>query len=229
MKNKRLLLVATVILANCSKPSTPPASTDPTKATLTLPAQNAACTSGNVVSATQSTILFTWGSTANTDSYELDIKNLLTNAISTQTSTTNQLSVTLLRNTPYAWYVISKSNRSSTTAQSDTWKFYNAGLGNLSYPPFPATITTPIFGQTVSASTGTINLTWTGSSIDNNIVGYDVYFGTSSTPPLLKSAVTDMFLNSVTITKGNTYYWKVITKDALGNTSDSGVYQFVAS
>ncbi len=223
-----ILPVLILIVTGCGgKKDTPtPQPPSPAKAGLIFPAQNAACTSGTIVSNTQSTIVFNWNSTANTDSYELDIKNLLTGATTSQTSATNQLSVTLLRNTPYSWFVISKSTTTTTTTQSDTWKFYNAGQGTLSYAPFPATITAPTFGQSINLGAGTVNLTWTGSSVDNNISGYDVYFGTTTTPPLLQGGITDMFLNGVQILTNTTYYWKVITKDTHGNASDSGIFQF---
>jgi hypothetical protein len=223
MKKLLFLLVITCIFA-CHKDD--PKS--PEKAVLTFPAQNALCTSGSVLSATQSSIVFTWNAAANTDSYELDIKNLLTNTTTTQNVTTNQATVTLLRNTPYSWFVISKSNSVAVTVQSDSWKFYNSGLGIVSYSPFPATITSPTFGQSVTATAGTVNLTWTGSDVDNDIATYDVYFGTTTTPAF-KSNVTTAFLNSVSVTSGTTYYWKVITKDTQGNTSDSGIYQFTVN
>jgi len=226
---KRLSIILTsfalIIIAGCGKNSTNSIA-DPTAVTLTFPAQNSACTTGTVISATQSTIVFTWNSASNADSYEIDIKNLLTSTIVTQTVTTNQYTATLLRDTPYSWYVVSKSNSSSTTAKSDVWKFYNAGLGTISHPPFPADALTPTFGQNVTATAGAIKLSWAGSDPDNDIAGYDVYFGTTATPALSKANVTDMFLNGVSVTSGTTYYWKVITKDNQGNTSDSGVFQF---
>ena len=218
------LITVTTLIAGCGKKNDPASAPDPGKAALTLPAQNAACATGTVISSTQSTIIFTWNSSANTDSYELDIKNLLTGTTTTQTSATNQLSVNLNRDTPYSWYVVSKSSTSTTATKSDVWKFYNAGVGTVSHPPFPADNLSPTFGQSVTA--GTVNLTWTGSDPDNDIAGYDVYFGTTPSPAISKSNITDKFVNGVTVTSGIVYYWKVITKDAAGNTSDSGTFQF---
>jgi hypothetical protein len=199
---------------------------DPGKAALSFPAQNSACTTGIILNNTQSSVAFTWAASDNTDSYEINIKNLLTNVVTTQTVSINQVAVTLLRNTPYSWYVVSKSGSSGTTTKSDIWKFYNAGLGTVSHPPFPADVVSPAFGSNITASAGTINLSWLGSDVDNDIAGYDVYFGTSTTPPLSQSNITNMFLNGITVTSGTTYYWKVVTKDALGNTADSGLFQF---
>jgi hypothetical protein len=197
----------------------------PGSATLSAPAQNEVCATGTIISATQSSITFSWNASANTESYDLVLKNLLTSTTATQNTTATQLTLTLLRNTPYSWYIVSKSSKTTAIAQSDLWKFYNSGPGVVTYAPFPADITSPTYGQGVS--TATVDLKWTGSVVSPDVIaGYDVYFGTGSSPALLKSAITDSFVNAVNVTSGTTYYWKVITKDVNGNTSDSGVYQF---
>ncbi len=82
-------------------------------------------------------------------------------------------------------------------------------------------------GQSVSAVGGKINLSWQGSDADNDITSYDVYLGTAAnTMALAKANVTDAFLNANIVVSGTVYYWKVVTKDAKGNTSDSGVFNF---
>jgi hypothetical protein len=222
------LLCVIAFLSGCGgKGNNPAPVLKPVSAVLGAPAQNAVCTTGTIISTTQSSIAFTWTAASNTNSYNLIIENLLTQDSTVQNTSQTQIAVTLLRNTPYAWYVVSKSTQTTATAQSAVWKFYNSGAGVVSYAPFPAEIVSPTLGQTVSASQGTVNLTWTGSDVlANSIANYDVYFGTTITPPILKSSISDSFLNSVPVTSNTTYYWKVITKDFLGNTSDSGVYQF---
>lgn len=217
------LVLVSIIGCGGSKDALIPA---PSKATLSFPTQNAACYSGTVISTTQSSVTFSWSASDNTDSYELDVKNLLTNTITTFPATTFQLSITLLRNTPYSWFIISKSSKTTTTATSDTWKFYNAGLGTVSHSPFPADVSSPSFGQNITATAGTVNLAWIGSDVDGDIVSYDVYFGTTTSPAILKTNTTNQFLNNVTVSSNTGYYWKVITKDSQGNTSDSGLFQF---
>jgi hypothetical protein len=222
-----LLAILTFLAMGCGKKSdaTPPA---PGAATLSFPAQNSACTTGTVISATQSSITFTWNSASNADSYELSYRNLLTGLSAVQTTTSNQLTVTLLRNTPYSWFVVSESSKTSATTQSSTWKFYNAGAGTVSHPPFPADNLVPTEGQSVTTTTGSVSLSWTGSDPDNDIAGYDVYFGTTATPPVLTNT-TSTSVNIVAVTSGSTYYWRVVTKDAAGNTSDSGLFQFTVN
>jgi len=227
MKIKLLAIPLLFMLMACGgKKNNPVPIPDPSKAALSFPAQNAVCTTGTIISASQSSITFTWTAADNTSSYELNIKNLLTSATTTQSTADTKLTVTLLRNTPYAWYITSKSNKTTATAQSDTWKFYNSGPGVVTYAPYPAEVTSPTFGQAL-ATTASVNLTWKGSAVDNTtIANYDVYFGTTTTPPVFKSAITDSFVNGVSVASGKTYYWKVITRDINGNTSDSGLYQF---
>lgn len=196
----------------------------PGKATLLTPAQNSICISGTGTSTTESMVTFTWTATANTDAYDIVYKNLLLGTSITQTVTAATATVSLLRNTPYSWYISSKTYDSSTTTQSDTWKFYNSGAGIVSYAPFPAEIIDPAYGQLINASV--VNLHWKGTSVDNNIVGYNVYLGTTTTPPVFKPLLTDDFINAVPVNRNTTYYWHVVTVDANGNYSDSGLYQF---
>ena len=93
-----------------------------------------------------------------------------------------------------------------------------------SYTPFPAAIVAPSMAQSI-ANTNSVTLKWTGSDVDDDIVGYDVYFGTQANPSIHDSDITANEAN-VSVTTGTIYYWKVITKDQEGNTSDSGLYQF---
>ena len=199
----------------------------PTKATPSFPDQNGLCITGTDISDSLSTVTFTWSAGDHTDSYDLYVKNLNTSVSSVQSTSQLQLAVNLKKNTPFSWYVVSKSGKTTVTAQSDTWKFYNAGQGIVSYAPFPADIISPAFGGNISAAAGTVDLQWQGSSvIAGTIASYDIYLGTTKTPALLKSAVSDNFLKNVTVTANSTYYWKIITRDISGNTSESVVSYF---
>ena len=198
----------------------------PGKALLTFPAQNAACTSGAINASNQVEITFTWNSSANTNGYQLVVTNLINRDVIIETTGKNNLIISLDFNTPYSWYVVSTENGTTATAQSETWKFYLSGPGAVSHPPFPADHLIPAFGQAVTFASGGISLEWEGSSPDNDIVSYDVYMDTLKTPVLFKSSITTTYLSYVKVLPNHTYYWKVITKDSAGNTSDSGISQF---
>ncbi len=220
------ILLVLFFLAGCK--NNPPV-LPPSKATLIFPEKNSACVTGAIISDSQSSITFTWNSADHADKYTLQLKNLLTGLITTKTVTNNQLTDTLLRNTPYSWFVRAKSNSSPITSQSDTWRFYNSGLGVNSHPPFPADNLSPALGAVATVVSAKINLTWTTADPDNDITGYDVYFGTTTTPASIKTNITTTFVNDIAVVSGTKYYWKVITKDAAGNTSDSGLFQFTVN
>jgi hypothetical protein len=194
-------------------------------AVLIFPEQNSACISGSNISDTQSSVTFKWHPAPNATNYELCLKNLFTNVIKTFASNTNQTTLTLERNTPYTWYIISESFGAST--KSEIWKFYNSGLAIISHAPFPSELISPSLGGTVSGLT--VDLSWLGSDVDNDVVGYDIFFGSTTSPPLFKSDVTTSSLRSVSISAGNTYYWRVVSKDSQGNTANSALFDFKAN
>jgi hypothetical protein len=206
-----------------SGPSEPDPVPDPRAATLIFPDNNSECTEGTVLSDTESTVNFQWNAAENTDSYTLRLRNLDTDVTQQLNSNTNELAVRLTRGTPYSWSVISKANGTSVTAESVTWRFYNAGPGITNYSPFPADDPSPKSGASVNA--GTITLSWAGSDLDNDIVSYEILLDTSN-PPVTSQGTTDQMSFEVSVNAGSTYYWQVVTYDAAGNSSFSEVFQF---
>ena len=216
-------LLATLVLG-CIKgkePALPPA-----KALLTFPFKNEICAAGENPTPTESTIHFDWTDAANADGYLLSLKNLKTGAITEATSKTSDVKLTLPRATPFSWSVTSVSSKTTVTAVSDTWKFYNSGVGQLSYAPFPASLVYPTMGQAVDVTGNSITLTWSGSDVDGDIAGYDIYIGKNSTLALAGTTKPNNQSLAVAVTANTIYYWKVVTKDAQGNSSESEVYQF---
>lgn len=225
----KCILIAVLISSGmaCKKNKAAAESPAPTKPNLIAPQSNATCTNGSILSATEAKITLSWTAAENASSYEVKIQNLLTQSTSTHTALASKLEIPLLRNTPYAWSVISKSSNNSSTAESETWKFYVAGEATFSYAPFPADAVSPLNGQSLSASSGKINLDWSASDVDNDIASYDVYLGTSmSNMAVVKGALTESLASEIAVGTGTTYYWKVLTKDSKGNVSWSDVWWF---
>jgi hypothetical protein len=69
-------------------------------------------------------------------------------------------------------------------------------------------------------------LQWKGTDADNDIQNYDVYMGINTNVAIIKSQNTTTSLADVSVNANTTYYWKVISRDGKGNTSDSGLYEF---
>jgi hypothetical protein len=197
---------------------------NPAAATLVFPEENSECLDGSDKTATKSTIEFRWNSGLNTNSYKLNLKDLNTGVVATYSGLNTSVSVTLKRDNPYSWSVISISSSSAKTATSPVWKFFNAGDGVVSYAPFPAEITSPLIGAVVDNSL--VSLDWSGSDVDGDIKSYDVYFGEAENPDKIEAGITESVLDNVAVISGKKYYWKIDTKDEVGNVSTSDVFYF---
>jgi hypothetical protein len=97
-------------------------------------------------------------------------------------------------------------------------------------PPDAPVHHTPVDGSTVTTSTATLK--WYGGPWAHK---YDIYFGTSSTPPLLvanaalgPSTTTSTYqkFTTPTLTKGQTYYWKIVSKTMAGLKASGTVRSF---
>ncbi|MDO1513296.1 hypothetical protein Q2T41_11575 [Maribacter confluentis] len=192
--------------------------------TLIFPDNNSECTEGVSLNDAESTITFMWEEGTNVDTYEVTVRNLITNNINTVNASTNEKAISLTKNTPYEWYVVSKAAGSNQSPSSAKWQFYNAGTGVENYAPFPAVAVSPTRGQTISVS-GTITLEWDATDVDNDLNDFEIFFGTSNNPTVSIANTTQRSTTTNT-SSGQTYYWRVITKDLAGNSSRSEVFDF---
>ncbi len=190
------------------------------------PANNEACISGNVLSASESTIIFKWNKSDHTDSYDLTVKNLENNTVIQLTTQNTELAINLLRNNPYSWFITSKSTKTTNITKSEIWKFYNVGTGVGAHAPFPAEAVSPLVGQRISSNNGTITLDWNATDVDNDLKSYEIYMGTTTSPVLIKSNHTESMLSNLPVNANTTYYWKIKTIDDKGNSSDSELFIF---
>jgi hypothetical protein len=201
----------------------------PAKSTLSAPANNKTCETGTSVSSTQSDVDFTWGVSADTDSYDLKITDLNSSVATNKTGlTTTSTKVTLDKGVPYSWVVTSKSTKSSVTTPSDTWKFYLAGTGVANYAPFPADLKAPSSGSTVKRTDGKVTFTWEGSDPDSgDTLTYTLYVDTTDGKQTPASAQTDLSVLTldVALDAATTYYWRVKSSDGT-NSSYSTIYTF---
>ena len=224
MRNIVAVLIV-LLFVGCGKDD-PPKS--PEAANLTFPEQNSECTTGVDQSETTSEVEFRWQTAANTDTYELRVTQLGTSITITETTSGTSARVVLQKGTPYSWMVITRNTETMDAVSSSTWQFYNAGV-QTSYPPFPAEILSPGSGSTVAInSDGLVELSWNGADVENDINRYEIYHGTDDPPTQLEATnlVGDSTLE-VAVDPG-TYYWRVVTIDSEGNSSDSGTYSYNA-
>ena len=108
--------------------------------------------------------------------------------------------------------------QSCTKEDSATFTIYHAFT--------TPTVVAPVDGTTLKlAGTTTVDLKWATTDADNASPLADVYFGTTATPPLYKSALGALILN-VPVVPGITYYWYVVMKDTHGVMTTSPTWSF---
>lgn len=195
----------------------------PEAAVLKTPAKDEECNQGNVVSTTQSRVTFDWDASANTNTYTHVLKNLDTNTETEQSTSSTSITLTIDRNVAYSWKIISKSNKTTTTATSEIWKFYNAGEGVENYAPFPAEVVAPAMGSEVASP---VTLSWTGSDVDNDIASYEVYLDTNDPPTTVQGTTTSTSMDNIALNADTVYYWRVKTIDQSGSSSLSPIFEF---
>ena len=142
------------------------------------------------------------------------------------TSTT----ATLDKGVPYSWRVTSKNTTTTTSTPSDLWKFYLAGDGVVNYAPFPADLTAPASGSTITLSEGKATFTWDGSDPDSgDTLSYtlqaDKDEDSVKTDPSIELSNLSAETVDVELEAATTYYWRVKTSDGT-NASYSIVYSF---
>ncbi|WP_297764005.1 hypothetical protein [uncultured Muriicola sp.] len=221
---KLLTLLLVLIMLACGKDSPKP----PEAAMLSFPTQNSECTTGISLNNTTSQVEFRWLAAKHADSYQLKFTNVLNNT-SVTNAPTEALSVRvpLLKGVPYQWTITTSNSETQEIAISEAWFFYNAG-SQTTFPPFPAQIISPNSGASVERDLNNeITLDWTGADVDNDIDSYEVYLDTVTNPQLLISSPSLNITNiKASVDTDTIYYWRVVTIDRAGNTSDSGTYSF---
>ena len=214
-----------LVLLGCSKKSEP---SPPEAASLVFPGQNSECTTGIDITETTSEVEFRWQESDNTETYELRATQLFTNVTKTATTSATSASLIIDKGAPYSWQVISRNSQTETSSPSSQWRFYNAGT-QTTYAPFPAEIESPNSGESIAIdNNGQITLSWSGADVENDITAYDVYHGMVDPPVDIEVSTNPATRQAQVDVIPGVYYWKVVTKDREGNTSDSGVYSYRA-
>ena len=224
MKRLLMCMMVGLLLQACGKnDDAPPV---PEGANLVFPLENSECNTGVSINENLSQVTFEWQASANTDSYTLNVVNLETNIPQTISTAATSASLSIEKGTPFSWSVNSQNANSDQTATSETWLFYNAG-SQINYAPFPAQIIHPVSGSTVQKSlSNEVELDWSGSDVENDIESFEIFFSDQNPP--VSVGTTDRATTEFTVgvSSSTVYYWRIITTDAEGNTSDSGVFDF---
>lgn len=197
--------------------------TKPIAPTLVAPANNKLCLDNSVD--------FQWNfpvaANNNTTSYQIQIAkdNQFTQIVKSINAVSDFQTIQLEKNTAYYWRIKATDSQNSLSDYSTTFKFYTAGEAVTNHLPFLPELVLPIFNAVLN--TATTKLSWTATDADaTDVLVYDVYFGTTTTPTQkISENLTTTTLN-VNLNTGKEYYWKVVVKDNKGGETTGQIWKF---
>lgn len=235
MKKIGLFIFSLVVFSSCSSggdegsndPSPKPVeNTNPSIPGLSYPTNNLVCISN--------AINFQWNAAVDVQNdaitYQLQVAtdNAFTQNLNSSTVTALSKQITLIKGKSYYWRVKATDSKNASSSYSEVYNFYTEGEGVTNHVPFAPVLVVPTLNS-VQTNTS-LNLSWTAVDADvNDVLTYDVYFGTTN-PPTAKvaTAITAKTVSVNTITATN-YYWKVVVKDGKGGATVSQVWNFKAN
>ena len=234
-KNLKVVFISfSFLILGCSENSE--TATVPTAVVLNSPNNNENCNTGISISSSQASVEFSWFEGSGVSSYSLTITNLLTQAqINRSGITETSISIDLNKGSAYEWYVTSNSDKyPNDKPESETWRFYLKGNGELNSAPFPADLLSPKSGEVITLVSGMFEMQWAGSDPDGDDISYSLYIDKSlsfnSNPngafPLQLITNLEESTTQVELEANNIYYWKVNTFDSNGNSTYSQVRSF---
>jgi len=126
---------------------------------------------------------------------------------------------TLNFTTTYYWKIVAWDSYGASTS-GPIWSFTT----KVNNPPNTPSNPSPPNGATnVNLN---VDLSWTGGDPDGDPVTYDVYFGTTSPPPLVISNQSGTTYDPGTLNHNTTYYWKIVAWDVYGATKAGPIWSF---
>ena len=187
---------------------------------LIYPEHNSEIIAGTPISTGESELLLTWSDKSEFMDYQLHLTEIASSKTSIFESKSKEISIILKNGMSYKWFVSIPGTRNF----SEVWSFNY--IGARPSVPSPAIAVSPISGASISSTSTTVNLKWKTEGPNNDIIGYDLYFGKETSPPLLLSDLKETNTNDLPVEVGNQYFWKVVTKYADGNEAISNIFNF---
>jgi len=123
--------------------------------------------------------------------------------------------------TTYYWKIVAWDNNDAST-QGYIWDFTT--MEETNNPPYAPSNPSPENGSTNVDITA--NLEWIGGDPDGDSVTYDVFFGATTPPPKVASNQSATIYDPGTLEYTTTYYWKIITWDSHGVSTEGSTWQF---
>jgi len=125
----------------------------------------------------------------------------------------------MLFNITYYWKIVAWDNYGSSTV-GPLWNYTTRSEN----PPYEPSNPSPANSSTFVDINTMLN--WKGGDPDNDAVTYDVYFGTSSPPPLVNTNQTETTYNPGSMDYETPYYWRIVAWDNYGASTLGPIWNF---
>ncbi|MCI9844582.1 fibronectin type III domain-containing protein [Flavobacterium pectinovorum] len=224
MKNFISLSILTLLFISCSggDDNSDTENTAPTVPVLTLPADNKLCV--------DNTVNLEWKKSTDKNKdeiyYQIEIAldNQFEQIIQTTESSSNSQQIELNKNTAYYWRIKATDSEGLSSAFSKTYKFYTAGDAVVNHLPFAPELVSPAVNITLNNTTAALK--WNATDADNDILSYDVYFGSVNPPTTkIKENYTSKTAD-VTLQPAKEYFWRIVAKDNKGGETVGQIWKF---
>lgn len=177
---------------------------------------------GNNTNGTDPNCLLSWTDSdpdSDTLTYDVYLGNTTTPPkVAANITATNYTHAPLAFQQTYYWRIVAWDEHGSRTP-GPLWQFKTDAYPNIPSNPNPANHATWVEINT--------NISWTGGDPDiGDTLVYDVYFGTSTNPPLISVHQYATTFNPGTMNYLTTYYWKIVSIDRYSATTTGPIWNF---
>ncbi|MFD2518231.1 hypothetical protein [Salinimicrobium flavum] len=221
MRKINFLLLSGLMLLSCTAEDQPVENKAPSKPLLLAPENDLFCTTDVQI--------FEWSRATDPEEDELvynleisedkEFKNLFFSGETGNLSKT----VPLKKGEDFYWRVSARDKNGNKSEYSAFRSLYTEAEATSNFLPTAAVVVSPEEGAQISGTT--TSLEWTAEDADGDQLSFDLYFGKSVEPELLKENLA-AFTYDVSLETGSTYYWKVIVKDEHGGITGGKVWSF---
>ncbi|MFL9830622.1 SusE domain-containing protein [Flavobacterium sp. ST-87] len=191
---------------------------------LVTPANNLLCIDNAVV--------FEWNAASDPDfdaiTYQIEVAkdNQFKQIDYTNSASGTTKSISLEKGMRYYWRVKAVDSQNLSGKYSEVFQFYTEGVGLTNHLPFVPSLVKPELSSVLT--TNSVILEWDASDVDaNDVLTYDVYFGTTNPPTAKISSNQSLKTYTQSLNSSGTYYWSVDVKDQKGGISKGQVWRFV--
>lgn len=217
-----LPMAACLIFSACGDKISP----SPGELILLAPAETAGCLKSSSTTSSTYSVNFSWNAATDVESYQLVVTDLNKQVSTTYTTTDCAYRAALPVDAAYSWKVIASNTTGKT--ESAVRKFYLSGPATVHYAPYPPELIYPLNAAVVDAKGAAqfqITLQWSAGDPDNDIESYALYLDDKDATTLLVPSLTTVSCTQ-NLASGKTYFWKITTKDKVGNSATSAVSSF---